>query len=139
MAQAVFMLEMLSFAFRSGGDNATKFRDVFGMHALDHMRSEFVTNLLTQAVDGAVRKLPKRRAIVLRGHVIPYNAPADEWPEELRQMMKRGAIEDDLGGAPPTREALAAIYGAEFANMVVDDALTSTPSRASRIRTSKRS
>lgn len=102
----------------------------FGMHALDHMRSEFVSNLLSHAVDGEVRRLPKKRAIVLRGHVIPYNAPVEDWPQDLRALMKPGTIVDDLGGERPTRKALGKVYGSAFADMVIDDSLASTPSDA---------
>jgi hypothetical protein len=99
----------------------------FGMHALDHMRAEFVTKLLTHAVRGRVRRLPKRRAIVLRGHLIPYNAPPSAWPAELRALLRAGPIVDDLGSAPPTRAALGRIYGAAFAAMIFDEALRSYP------------
>lgn len=99
----------------------------FGLHVLDYMRSEFTTKLYERAVDGAVHKVPRRRGIVLRDHVIPYNAPAEEWPDELRRLLKPGPLVDELGTAPPTRENLTPFYGKAFVDFVFDEVLRSYP------------
>jgi len=105
----------------------------YGVHALDHHRSEFVTRLFERAVDGRFRRLPKVRRLLLRGHLIPYNAPPEEWPADLRALMKPGEIVDDLAGAPPTREALGAIYGPAFADFVFDEVLASYPAEHAQL------
>ncbi|MEO0652513.1 MAG: NAD(P)-binding protein [Planctomycetota bacterium] len=99
----------------------------FGVHALDHGRNEFVTRLMEKAVRGKYRRLPKRRAILLGGHMIPYNAPLALWPDDLRALFRAGEIVDDLGTDPPTREALGRIYGERWADYVFDEILASYP------------
>ena len=99
----------------------------FGVHALDHGRNEFVTRLMEKAVGGRFRRLPKRRAILLDGHLIPYNAPLEDWPRDLRALFRPGPIRDDLGAQPPTRAALGRIYGERWADFVFDRILASYP------------
>lgn len=98
-----------------------------GMHALDHMRSEFTTKLFEEVVDGRAHLVEKKRGIVLRNHVIPYNARLEDWPAELREMLPEGGVVDDLGDRPPTRENLARIYGRRFVDLIFDEALASYP------------
>lgn len=99
----------------------------FGVHALDHGRSPYVTRLMERAVDGRFRRVPKTRALLLRGHLFPYNAPPEDWPHELRALLKSGAIYDDLGAALPTRQRLGEIYGRAFADFIFDEVLASYP------------
>lgn len=106
----------------------------FGVHALDHGRNEFVSRLLERAVEGRFRRLPKQRALLLRGHVFPYNSPPEDWPTELRALLKPGRIVDDLGGAPPTRARLGAVYGPKFADFVFDEVLVSYPAEDAQRR-----
>ncbi len=100
----------------------------FGFHGLAYMRSEFVTRLFTDVVDGAVRHVEHRRGMVLRGHQVPYNAPPEAWPEELRALLRPGELVDTIGAAPPTRERLAEAYGPDFAGFIYDEVLASYPS-----------
>ena len=100
----------------------------FGLHVLDHMRSEFTTRLFESIVDGRVHAVERDRGIVLGGHVIPYNTPLEEWPESLRRMFPDGDVIDTIGTQAPTRERIASVYGAAFADHVFDDALRSYPS-----------
>jgi len=102
----------------------------FGLHALDELRSELVTHFFESVLDGAVHRLERRRAIVLRGELIPYNADPKDWPAALRRLMLHGGEQplfDDIGAAPPTRERLARCYGRGFADLICDDVLPSYP------------
>ncbi len=97
-----------------------------GLHVLDYMRSELVTRTFLHAIDGEVNELVRRRGIVLRDHVLPYDAPADNWPDELRSLLPDRDIVDDI--ERPTRESIARVYGSEFADFVYDEILASYPS-----------
>lgn len=99
-----------------------------GLHALDHMRSELVTKLFLRVARGAVRRVVRRRGVVLRDHVLPYDAPPERWPAELRALLPQGPLRDELGSAPPTRENLARFYGRPFVDFVFDEVLGSYPS-----------
>ena len=98
-----------------------------GVHALAYRRSELVTRFFEEVLDHAVRKVDVRRAIVLRGHVIPYHVEADQWPDALRALLPAGEIVDDLGTDEPTRERLGRIYGPAFADLIFDEVLASYP------------
>ncbi|MCA8974161.1 MAG: NAD(P)-binding protein [Planctomycetes bacterium] len=99
----------------------------FGLHVLDAMRSPLATRLFTHVVDGAVHEQVLRRAIVLRGHVLPYNPKPADLPGELRAMLRGEALVDDIGDELPTRARLAACYGPAFADLVLDEVLPSYP------------
>jgi protoporphyrinogen oxidase len=103
----------------------------FGLHALDDMRSELATRFFTHVLEGKLHRLERRRAIVLRGQLIPYNAEPKDWPDALRELLLHGGergLVDDIGAAPPTRDRLARCYGAGFADLVFDEILPSYPS-----------
>jgi protoporphyrinogen oxidase len=100
----------------------------FGSHALDWMRSEFTTRLFTHILDGACHRLERRRALVIRGHLIPHSAPVSEWPEDIRAMFPDGEIVDELGSDPTTFENLSKYYGEEFTRIIFEDVLPSYPS-----------
>lgn len=99
----------------------------FGLHALDYMRSELTSKLFEHVVDGRAHRIQRRRGIVLRNHLIDYNAPLAEWPAELRELLPEGELVDELGAEPPTREGLARYYGQAFADLIYDEALPSYP------------
>lgn len=98
-----------------------------GLHVLDAMRSPLTTRLFTHVVDGAVNRVVLRRAIVLRGHVMPYAPRPAEMPAELHTMLPGDELVDDVGDGPPTRERLARCYGPDFADLVLDEVLPSYP------------
>jgi len=100
----------------------------FGMHVLDEDRSPEATRLFADALAGEFHRVRLRRAIAIRGHVMPYAPRADEMPDELRRMLPRRELVDDLGDELPTRERLARIYGREFTDLVFDEVLPSYPS-----------
>jgi hypothetical protein len=102
----------------------------FGLHALDELRSELVTRFFESTLGGAVHRLERHRAIVLRGELVPYNVYAKDWPEALRALLLYGGerpLVDDIGAAAPTRERLARCYGNGFADLIYDEVLPSYP------------
>ncbi len=101
-----------------------------GLHLLDWMRSELATRLFLHAVDGRVHRQTLRRAIVLRGSIMPYAPCPEQMPEPLRRMLPRGELVDDLGEDAPTREALSRIYGPFFTELVFDEVLPSFPTES---------
>lgn len=100
----------------------------FGLHCLDYLRSEFTTRLFEHVQRGRVHRVERHRAIVLRNHLIPYNALPEEWPGELRGLFPSERIVDELGAEDPTRERIAHTYGAGFADLIFDETLPSYPS-----------
>jgi hypothetical protein len=101
-----------------------------GLHVLDAHRSELATRLFTHVVDGAVHDVVLRRAIALRGHVMPYSPVPAEMPAALRDLLPSADLVDDLGDALPTRARLARCYGGPFADLIFDEVLPSFPSEA---------
>jgi protoporphyrinogen oxidase len=99
----------------------------FGVHSLDYMRSEFTTHLVIQAIDAEIVQMERKRGIVHRDTLIPYNADKSEWPAELAAMMPEGELVDELGTDRPTRENLARYYGKEFADYIFEETLASYP------------
>ena len=114
------------------GQNNRSFRngrgEVFdpGYHALDENRSVFTTRFFHQVLNGRCHRLPLRRGIVLRGHLLDFNAPVAEWPTELAALFPVRELEDSIEG-PPTREALAKTYGDAFTALVFDEIVPSYP------------
>jgi protoporphyrinogen oxidase len=99
----------------------------FGLHVLDRERSPAATRLFTKVVDGRVHRQVLRRAIVLRGHVLPYNPHPSELPAELRSMLRGDDLRDDVGDELPTRQRLGRCYGTKFADLIFDEVLPSYP------------
>lgn len=99
----------------------------FGMHVLDEMRAPMATRLFRHVVDQQVNRLKLERAIVMRNHIMPYAPMPDAMPEEIRRLLKPGKLIDDIGDELPTRERLAAHYGAGFADLIYDEVLPSYP------------
>ncbi len=97
----------------------------FGIHALEYMRSEYTTRLMLQAVDDQVVKIERKRGIVHRSCMIPYNVDKSEWPDELAAMLPDGELVDLLGSQRPTRENLARYYGKQFVDFIFDETLAS--------------
>jgi glycine/D-amino acid oxidase-like deaminating enzyme len=98
-----------------------------GFHVLDEGRSPLTTRLFVHALGGHVRRMTLRRSIVLRGHVLDYAAAPRELPEELRSMLPGDELVDDIGDDTPTRADLARCYGADFADLILDEVLASYP------------
>lgn len=98
-----------------------------GMHVLDFMRSELTTRLFTAAVDGEVHRTTLRRAIALRGELMPYAPTREQLPEALRALLPEGPLVDDIGDELPTRARIAACYGQPFADLIFDEVLPSFP------------
>jgi len=118
----------------AGGDGSfvTGWGDRFdhGLHVLDFERSPVATDLFTHVVDGCVHRVALRRAVALRGQVMPYAPDPADMPEELRAMLGCDPIVDDVGDDLPSRDRLGAVYGPAFADFVFDEVLASFPSEA---------
>lgn len=99
-----------------------------GLHVLDYMRSEFTTRLFQHVIGGRYHKMERLRAMVIEGHLVPYNALPEQWPRDLQESLRDGQIVDDIGTDAPTRERLADCYGDKFAGIVYDRILPSYPS-----------
>jgi hypothetical protein len=96
-----------------------------GMHVLDDMRSEVTTRLFLSVIGREnVQRTLLRRAMVLRGRVVPYNPAPDDLPDELRALLPAGDLVDDIGAQAPTRERLRRCYGA-YGDFVLDEVLRS--------------
>lgn len=109
----------------------------FGLHALDHMRSELTTRFFEQTLGGRVHPIERRRAIVLRNELIPYNTEAKDWPHALRSLLAQGgerSLRDDIGAQLPTRRRIARCYGTLFADLVFDEILASYPADQRHLR-----
>ena len=116
----------------SDGSFTTAGGSVFdhGLHVLDADRSAITSELLLGAVGGALHRTELRRALVLRGHVVPYAPTREELPDELARLLPPGELVDDLGDDLPTRERLAGCYGRGYVDFVFDEVLPSFPSEA---------
>ncbi len=99
-----------------------------GLHVLDYMRSPAATRLFVHVVDGRVHTVALRRAIVLRGRIMPYAPHPSAMPEELQRMLPAAELIDDIGDELPTRERVARCYGQRFADFVFEEVLPSYPS-----------
>ncbi len=139
---ATYVLSMLGYRavllerapFVGGVDGSFKASDgswfEYGMHVLDHGRSEVATKLFTHVVDGKVHRVRLKRGIVLRNHVMPYAPDPDEMPDELRKLLPPGELIDEIGDELPTRARLSEVYGEDYANMIFDETLPSLPTES---------
>lgn len=115
------------------GQNNLSFRnprgEIFdqGYHALDENRSPFTTRFFAKMLGGRCHRQCLRRGIVVRGHLLDFNAPVERWPQDLAEGFPAREIEDTIEGAP-TREALGRVYGEKFAAIAFDEILPSYPS-----------
>ncbi len=96
-----------------------------GMHVLDYMRSPVTTRLFSRIAGSDLKRTRLRRAMVLRGQIMPYAPAPAEMPDTLRALLASGNPVDDIGASPPTRERIRAIYGAAYADMIFDEVLPS--------------
>lgn len=96
-----------------------------GMHVLDYMRSPLTTRLFSRIAGPDLKRTRLRRAMVLRGHIIPYAPAPAQMPEQLRALLATDNPVDDIGASPPTRERIAGVYGPGYADMVFDEVLPS--------------
>lgn len=101
-----------------------------GMHVLDDDRMTMATRLFRHVLDDQVHRVQLKRGLVLRGHQVPYAPTREQLPPGLRELVKEGALIDDIGDRLPTRAALGAIYGTGFADFAFDEVLSSFPSEA---------
>jgi len=98
-----------------------------GRHVINADRSEFTSQFFRQVLgDENVREFELKRGIVVRGHVIPYAVPPEEWPDELRENLDIDPNATGVYlGAP--REAFAGAYGQWFADLVFDEMMSAYP------------
>lgn len=116
---------------RLGGTNGSfenRLGDVFdyGYHTLDYNRSPFTTRFFERMLQGRFHSFLLQRGVALRGHAFPYNVPIGEWPEDIARHVEQREFVDALAG-PPTREALARIYGGHLTALAFDEVLPSYP------------
>lgn len=97
-----------------------------GRHVINADRDEFTARFFSDVQGGGVRRFILRRAIAVRGHLIPYAAELAEWPEALRE---RIALDVDAGPVRlgSTRAELARVYGRWFADLAFDEMLGAYP------------
>lgn len=95
-----------------------------GYHTLDHNRSRFATKFFEATLDGKIRKILLERGIVIRGQLIPYNAPLDEWPKEISSNFEKREFIDNIDGLAD-REAVREIYGSFMAGLAFDEIMPS--------------
>ncbi len=98
----------------------------YGYHTLDYNRSPFTTKFFAQALKSRCHTFSLKRGLVVQGHLIRYNAPISEWPEEITRHIEKKDFLDTLDG-PLTRESLSAIYGEYFARVAFDEIMPSYP------------
>jgi|GEM_PF-1472441 len=96
-----------------------------GMHVLDYMRSPVTTRLFSRMAGDNLRRTRLRRAMVLRGQILPYAPEPAQMPDDLRSLLAGESLVDDIGTALPARERLAAIYGPGYADLIYDEVLPS--------------
>ena len=99
-----------------------------GYHSLDYMRSPIVTRLFNKAVNGQCHVIELNRAIVIENHVIPYNAPLDEWPSNLKKLFDIKSDTDSVSDVL-TKKSIAKTYGNQFIEFAFNEILKSYPSQ----------
>jgi len=123
------LLEKASFI--GSGDGSFQLSDGtwfdFGMHVLDELRAPVATRLFQHVVRQRVNRLRLKRAIVLRNHIVAYAPEPSGLPDELRKLLNRGDLTDDIGDDLPTRDRLAKYYGPGYADLIYDEVLPSYP------------
>jgi protoporphyrinogen oxidase len=108
----------------------------FGYHTLDYNRSPFTTKVFAQVLNGRFHSFSLKRGMVIRGHVIRYNAPISEWPEDISRHVEKSDFLDTLDG-PPTRESISTIFGEYLTRIAFDEILPSYPCLAWERRNGK--
>jgi phytoene dehydrogenase-like protein len=124
-------LLLLEKEHRLGGTNSSfknRLGDVFdyGYHTLDYNRSPFTTRFFERILKGRFHSFILQRGIAVRGRAFPYNAPIEEWPEDIARHIERSEFVDALAGLP-TRKAICEIYGDYLARLAFDEILPSYP------------
>jgi protoporphyrinogen oxidase len=131
LAQQGYPALMLEASDTPGGVNGS-FRDALGnlfdhgRHVINADRSPFTSHFFTAVLGGAVRRFNLETGIFVHGHLIPYAAPLEQWPEPLRARIRL----DER--APPVRvgsdrAAFARAYGGWFADLVFEEMLEAFP------------
>lgn len=96
-----------------------------GRHVINYDRSDFTTEFVSEVLGGRVRRFDLARGVVLRGHLIPYAAELDDWPEPLRERVRVDpAASVRLGSS---RDEFARAYGDWFANLAFDEMMAAYP------------
>jgi len=98
-----------------------------GRHVINADRSGFTSRFFRQVLgEEGVREFELQRGIVVQGRQIPYAAPPEQWPKELREKM------DIAPDAPKvflgsSRQEFARAYGQWFADLVFDEMMQAYP------------
>ncbi len=97
-----------------------------GYHALDDMRSPLTSRLFSHVLKQEVHRVPLQRGIVLDQHLLPYNAPLSQWPNDLADKIR---LSDSHSlGEHLSVDAIASAYGPDYAAYARDCILASYPS-----------
>ena len=124
-------VEMLASASELGGisrsfSDSLGNRFDYGYHVLDDGRSAFASHFFQEILGGECHRIELQRAIVLRGKLIPANAPASVWPLELSREFPSQEFEDD-SGRPAHPDELRRIYGDYLTDLAREEILRSYP------------
>jgi len=103
-----------------------------GYHALDHMRSEITTKLFKKVVDQSCHKIKLNRGIFIGGELIDYNAPVEQWPKSLAEMIDSPEFDSITGDV--TKDKISKAYGSKFSDFCVNEILQSYPSEIRAIK-----
>lgn len=96
-----------------------------GRHIISYDRSTFTTEFVTEILRGRVRRFDLSRGVVIRGHLVPYAAELDDWPEPLRRLIELDPTARLGLGA--TRAEFARAYGRRWADLVFDEMMRAYP------------
>ncbi|MEX2525579.1 MAG: NAD(P)-binding protein [Gammaproteobacteria bacterium] len=114
----------------AGGVNGS-FRDSkgnwfdHGRHIINYDRSEFTRDFVNDVLKGEVRRFNLERSVVVRGHIIPYAADLDEWPDEFRKHIHIDPAAGIRLGS--SREEFARAYGPWLADLAFDEMIRAYP------------
>lgn len=98
-----------------------------GRHVINADRSDFTSNFFRQVLgDTGVREFDLQRGIFVKGHLIPYAAPPELWPDEIKNRLK---LNSEIPGVHlgSTRAEFAQAYGVWFADLVFDEMMQAYP------------
>ncbi len=98
-----------------------------GRHVINADRSDFTSSFFREVLGEAnVREFELQRGVVVAGHQIPYAAPLEDWPAELREKI---SLNPDVPGIHlgSSRDEFASAYGEWFANLIFDDMMQAYP------------
>jgi len=98
-----------------------------GRHVINADRSDFTTRFFRQVLgqDG-VREFDLQRGIIVKGHLIPYAAPPELWPDEIKNRLEQNSGKPGIH-LGSTRAEFAQAYGSWFADLVFDEMMRAYP------------